>query len=67
MATTLAVPLCLTSTVTLRALLGFRASWLPRILGWVLPNVDIEGGWLSRHVPISAADLRATVSRGTVR
>ncbi|WP_151476088.1 MMPL family transporter [Streptomyces albicerus] len=33
------------------ALLGHRAWWLPRILNRVLPNVDIEGEKLSRHVP----------------
>ncbi|MDT0447217.1 MMPL family transporter [Streptomyces johnsoniae] len=38
------------------ALLGDRAWWLPRILNRVLPNVDIEGADLSRHVPASAAE-----------
>ncbi|GGO54028.1 MMPL family transporter [Streptomyces lasiicapitis] len=37
------------------ALLGHRAWWLPRILNRVLPNVDIEGEKLSRHVPAPAA------------
>ncbi|MFD9072590.1 MMPL family transporter [Streptomyces lasiicapitis] len=37
------------------ALLGHRAWWLPRILNRVLPNVDIEGEKLSRHVPSPAA------------
>ncbi|ARX82428.1 membrane protein [Streptomyces alboflavus] len=36
------------------ALLGHRAWWLPRILSRVLPNVDIEGEKLSRHVPAPA-------------
>ncbi|WP_210594051.1 MMPL family transporter [Streptomyces sp. GESEQ-35] len=43
------------------ALLGHRAWWLPRILNRVLPNVDIEGEKLSRHVPASATELDATV------
>lgn len=38
------------------ALLGHRAWWLPRILHRVLPNVDIEGEALSRHVPASATE-----------
>lgn len=38
------------------ALLGHRAWWLPRILNRVLPNVDIEGEKLSRHVPASATE-----------
>ncbi|MEU5640999.1 MMPL family transporter [Streptomyces milbemycinicus] len=45
------------------ALLGHRAWWLPRILNRVLPNVDIEGEKLSRHVPASAAELDAAVPR----
>ncbi|MEU7240482.1 MMPL family transporter [Streptomyces sparsogenes] len=45
------------------ALLGHRAWWLPRILNRVLPNVDIEGEALSRHVPASAAELDAAVPR----
>ncbi|MFD5388029.1 MMPL family transporter [Streptomyces sp. NPDC127074] len=36
------------------ALLGHRAWWLPRILDRVLPNVDIEGEALTKHVPASA-------------
>ncbi|MEU6551931.1 MMPL family transporter [Streptomyces sp. NPDC046915] len=45
------------------ALLGHRAWWLPRILNRVLPNVDIEGEALSRHVPSSAVELDARVRR----
>ncbi|CAM5713733.1 MMPL family transporter [Streptomyces canus] len=44
-------------------LLGHRAWWLPRILNRVLPNVDIEGEALSRHVPDSAAESDAAVRR----
>ncbi|MDQ0596008.1 RND superfamily putative drug exporter [Streptomyces canus] len=44
------------------ALLGHRAWWLPRILNRVLPNVDIEGEKLSRHVP-APADPDAAVRR----
>ncbi|WAP53740.1 MMPL family transporter [Streptomyces sp. S465] len=45
------------------ALLGHRAWWLPRILNRVLPNVDIEGEALSRHVPASATAPDAAVPR----
>ncbi|MFI6441182.1 MMPL family transporter [Streptomyces sp. NPDC050759] len=45
------------------ALLGHRAWWLPRILNRVLPNVDIEGEALSRHVPASTAELDPAVRR----
>ncbi|KAK1185511.1 MMPL family transporter [Streptomyces sp. NBS 14/10] len=45
------------------ALLGHRAWWLPPILNRVLPNVDIEGEELSRHVPAPAAELDAAVPR----
>jgi putative drug exporter of the RND superfamily len=45
------------------ALLGHRAWWLPRILNRVLPNVDIEGEALSRHVPASPAESDAAVRR----
>ncbi|MGW7209935.1 MMPL family transporter [Streptomyces sp. NPDC054837] len=45
------------------ALLGHRAWWLPRILIRVLPNVDIEGEKLSRHVPAPATDPEAAVRR----
>ncbi|WP_329334941.1 MMPL family transporter [Streptomyces sp. NBC_01352] len=45
------------------ALLGHRAWWLPRILNRVLPNVDIEGEKLSRHVLAPAADPDAAVRR----
>ncbi|WP_433323123.1 MMPL family transporter [Spirillospora sp. CA-294931] len=45
------------------ALLGHRAWWLPRILNRVLPNVDIEGEALSRHVPVPAPGPDATVPR----
>ncbi|MYS92408.1 MULTISPECIES: MMPL family transporter [Streptomyces] len=45
------------------ALLGHRAWWLPRILNRVLPNVDIEGEALSRHVPVSATGPNAAVRR----
>ncbi|MDT0610403.1 MMPL family transporter [Streptomyces lancefieldiae] len=45
------------------ALLGHRAWWLPRILNRVLPNVDIEGEALSRHVPASATGHDAAVRR----
>ncbi|WP_128375198.1 MMPL family transporter [Streptomyces cavernae] len=38
------------------ALLGHRAWWLPRTLNRVLPNVDIEGEKLSRHVPALATE-----------
>jgi RND superfamily putative drug exporter len=38
------------------ALLGHRAWWLPRILDRVLPNVDIEGESLSRHVAGAAPE-----------
>ncbi|MGH4033066.1 MMPL family transporter [Actinomycetota bacterium Odt1-20B] len=43
------------------ALLGRRAWWLPRILSRVLPNVDIEGEKLTRHVPAPAAAPDAAV------
>ncbi|MFD9324880.1 MMPL family transporter [Streptomyces sp. NPDC060065] len=43
------------------ALLGHRAWWLPRILNRVLPNVDIEGEALGRHVPSSAGELDVAV------
>jgi RND superfamily putative drug exporter len=43
------------------ALLGRRAWWLPPILNRVLPNVDIEGEKLSRHVPASATRPDAAV------
>ncbi|WP_329543851.1 MMPL family transporter [Streptomyces sp. NBC_01356] len=43
------------------ALLGHRAWWLPRILNRVLPNVDIEGEALGRHVPASAGELDVAV------
>ncbi|MFG2004848.1 MMPL family transporter [Spirillospora sp. NPDC048911] len=43
------------------ALLGHRAWWLPRILNRVLPNVDIEGEALSRHVPEPPAAPDAAV------
>ncbi|GAA0561644.1 MMPL family transporter [Actinomadura livida] len=43
------------------ALLGRRAWWLPPILNRVLPNVDIEGERLSRHVPASATGPDAAV------
>ncbi|MGP4092775.1 MMPL family transporter, partial [Streptomyces sp. KR55] len=45
------------------ALLGHRAWWLPRILNRVLPNVDIEGEALSKHVPAPAAELDAAGRR----
>ncbi|MES5820795.1 MMPL family transporter [Streptomyces sp. RG80] len=45
------------------ALLGHRAWWLPRILDRVLPNVDIEGEALSRHVPFAGAELDTAVRR----
>ncbi|MGP4028397.1 MMPL family transporter [Actinomadura sp. 3N407] len=45
------------------ALLGHRAWWLPRILNRVLPNVDIEGEKLSRHVPASVTEPDAVVPR----
>lgn len=45
------------------ALLGHRAWWLPRILNRVLPNVDIEGEALSRHVAASATEPDAAVRR----
>ncbi|MES4904220.1 MULTISPECIES: MMPL family transporter [unclassified Streptomyces] len=45
------------------ALLGHRAWWLPRILNRVLPNVDIEGEALSRHVPAPAAEVGAAAPR----
>ncbi|WP_405607253.1 MMPL family transporter [Streptomyces sp. NBC_00076] len=45
------------------ALLGHRAWWLPRILNRVLPNVDIEGEALSRHVPASVAEPDPAVQR----
>jgi RND superfamily putative drug exporter len=43
------------------ALLGHRAWWLPRILNRVLPNVDIEGEKLSRHVPVAVTVPDAAV------
>jgi RND superfamily putative drug exporter len=43
------------------ALLGHRAWWLPRILNRVLPNVDIEGEKLSRHVPAAVTVPDAAV------
>ena len=45
------------------ALLGHRAWWLPRILNRVLPNVDIEGEALSRHVPAPTTELDVVVPR----
>jgi putative drug exporter of the RND superfamily len=45
------------------ALLGHRAWWLPRILNRVLPNVDIEGEALSRHVPAYADESDLAVRR----
>jgi RND superfamily putative drug exporter len=48
------------------ALLGHRAWWLPRILGRVLPKVDIEGEALSRRVPASTAEPAAAVPRSPV-
>ncbi|MDX3233755.1 MMPL family transporter [Streptomyces sp. ME19-01-6] len=45
------------------ALLGHRAWWLPPILNRVLPNLDIEGEALSRHVPASATVPDAAVPR----
>ncbi|WP_221351985.1 MMPL family transporter [Streptomyces beigongshangae] len=45
------------------ALLGHRAWWLPRILGRVLPDVDIEGEALDRRVPASATGRDAAVRR----
>ena len=45
------------------ALIGHRAWWLPRILNRVLPNVDIEGEKLSRHVPASTTERDAAVPR----
>ncbi|GAA3869994.1 MMPL family transporter [Streptomyces sedi] len=36
------------------ALLGHRAWWMPRILGRVLPSVDIEGEGLDRREPAPA-------------
>jgi RND superfamily putative drug exporter len=36
------------------ALLRDRAWWMPRTLGRVLPNVDIEGDALSKQAPVSA-------------
>lgn len=50
-------------TPAVLALLGHRAWWLPRILNGVLPNVDIEGEALKRHVPFPAAALDAAVRR----
>ncbi|MEV8060335.1 MMPL family transporter [Streptomyces antimycoticus] len=44
------------------ALLGHRAWWLPRILDRVLPNVDIEGEALTRHVPAAATVPDAAVA-----
>ncbi|WP_067436680.1 MMPL family transporter [Nocardioides jensenii] len=37
------------------ALLGHRAWWLPRSLGRVLPNVDIEGEALNKQIPEAGA------------
>ena len=48
------------------ALLGHRAWWLPRILDRVLPDVDIEGEALSRHVPDSAIEPAAEAPRPLV-
>jgi RND superfamily putative drug exporter len=45
------------------ALLGHRAWWLPRILSRVLPNVDVEGEALSRHVPASGTGPGAAAPR----
>ncbi|MFF7930419.1 MMPL family transporter [Streptomyces sp. NPDC007940] len=44
------------------ALLGHRAWWLPRILNRVLPDVDIEGESLSRHVPASSAPSQTSAA-----
>ena len=46
------------------ALLGHRAWWMPRIVNRVLPNVDIEGEALRRHV---AARMTAPVGAGARR
>ncbi|WP_030376793.1 MULTISPECIES: MMPL family transporter [unclassified Streptomyces] len=46
------------------ALLGHRAWWLPRTLGRVLPNVDIEGEALGGHGPAPAAPEADAVVRG---
>ncbi|MFE9925547.1 MMPL family transporter [Streptomyces sp. NPDC005774] len=46
------------------ALLGHRAWWLPRTLNRVLPNVDIEGEALSRHVPAASATGPDAAVRG---
>ncbi|WP_456694983.1 MMPL family transporter [Aeromicrobium sp. P5_D10] len=43
------------------ALLGHRVWWLPRIVSRVLPNVDIEGEALRRHVPAPASEQFAAV------
>ncbi|SEO70496.1 MMPL family transporter [Trujillonella endophytica] len=40
------------------ALLGERAWWLPRWLGW-LPRVDVEGAALERAVPVAAEPVGA--------
>ncbi|WP_344260132.1 MMPL family transporter [Actinomadura napierensis] len=45
------------------ALLGRRAWWLPRSLNRVLPNVDIEGEALSRHVPAAVTVPDAAAPR----
>lgn len=47
------------------ALLGHRAWWLPRIVNRVLPNVDIEGEALRRHVPAPAP--QPVAARGSGR
>ncbi|GGQ16629.1 MMPL family transporter [Streptomyces roseolilacinus] len=41
------------------ALLGRKAWWLPRFLGRVLPDVDIEGGRLMRHKAASRPEPTA--------
>ncbi|MFD6426553.1 MMPL family transporter, partial [Streptomyces sp. NPDC060198] len=38
------------------ALLGKRAWWLPRWLDRVLPNVDVEGEGLRKHLPADGGD-----------
>jgi putative drug exporter of the RND superfamily len=45
------------------ALLGHRAWWMPRMLGRMLPRVDVEGEQLRRQVPAPATEL-VSAARG---
>jgi RND superfamily putative drug exporter len=44
-------------------LLGERAWWLPRWIDRVLPDVDVEGEKLRRHLDVSAPTEPTLVGR----